>query len=38
MALHYRNTLGLPYGPSPTKEQKIVEMKVGDDSDNDECM
>ena len=26
MALHYRSTLGMPYGPSPTKEQHIVEM------------
>jgi hypothetical protein len=26
MALHYRATLGMPYGPSPTKEQNVVEM------------
>ena len=31
MALHYRSTLGMPYGPSPTKEQHIVEMLTTED-------
>ena len=33
MALHYRTTLGLPYGPSPTREQNIVELIVEEASE-----
>ena len=25
MALHYRTTLGMPYGPSPTREQAFID-------------